>query len=228
MRRVVGSWLAVAGAEVGVFLAGPPRLQDDVHVDTALAGLWLAVVVLGAYLCAVVGIGLLARLCRATTLVRLADAACPRSVRAWLDRSMSVLAGGALSMAVAVGPPITLRGLRPPAAVAAPTTTTVLAAPVAAPIVDVPAVGHDPPPPPPPGPTPPAHPTWEVRRGDHFWSIAQRVLADAWHRPVTDHEVVPYWRVLVDENRARLADPANPDLLFAGQALVVPPPPAPG
>lgn len=70
--------------------------------------------------------------------------------------------------------------------------------------------------------------TWQVQRGDHFWSIAQRVLAEAWRRPVAAHEVAPYWRTLVADNRSRLADPANPDLLFAGQVLTVPtvsPPP---
>lgn len=68
----------------------------------------------------------------------------------------------------------------------------------------------------------PAGRTWQVQRGDHFWSIAQRVLAEARSRPVAAHEVAPYWRALVADNRSRLADPDNPDLLFAGQVLTVP------
>jgi nucleoid-associated protein YgaU len=68
--------------------------------------------------------------------------------------------------------------------------------------------------------------SWSVRPGDHFWAIAEQVLADAWGRPPTDAEVGRYWRTLVETNRSRLPDPANPDLLFPGQSLTVPPPPA--
>ena len=70
--------------------------------------------------------------------------------------------------------------------------------------------------------------TWTVAPGDHLWSIASRVLSDAWGRPPSDVEVVPFWEQVVELNRDRLADPANPDLIFPGQSLVVPaPPPAP-
>ncbi len=64
-----------------------------------------------------------------------------------------------------------------------------------------------------------------MRPGDHFWTVAERVLADAWGRQPTDIELLPYWRAVVETNRSRLADPANPDLLFPGQTLTVPPPP---
>lgn len=68
---------------------------------------------------------------------------------------------------------------------------------------------------------------WTVRPGDHLWAVAEQVLAEAWARPPSDAEVDGYWRALVDANRPRLRDPANPDLVFPGQLLVVPPPPAP-
>ncbi|HEX2038150.1 MAG TPA: hypothetical protein VHF47_00295 [Acidimicrobiales bacterium] len=106
-----------------------------------------------------------------------------------------------------------------------PTTTTSAAGA----IVTSPAHGPSPglraePDGPPPAP-PPGGDTWTVERGDHFWSIAERVLTDAWQRPPTDAETDPYWRVLVEANRDRLADRDNPDLLFAGQVLAVPAPP---
>jgi len=68
---------------------------------------------------------------------------------------------------------------------------------------------------------------WTVRPGDHLWGVAERSLAGAWGRPPTDAEVDPYWSALVDANRPGLRDPANPDLVFPGQVLVVPPPPPP-
>ncbi|HVF73944.1 MAG TPA: hypothetical protein VM938_02750 [Acidimicrobiales bacterium] len=72
----------------------------------------------------------------------------------------------------------------------------------------------------------PAEETWTVRRGDSFWVIAEQRLADTWGRAPSAREIDPYWRALVEANRFRLADPGNPDLLFAGQVLAVPPPPA--
>jgi hypothetical protein len=64
-----------------------------------------------------------------------------------------------------------------------------------------------------------------VEFGDSFWSIAEETLADAspGRRP-DEAAVTRYWQLLVSANRDRLADPANPDLLLPGQALLVPPP----
>ena len=70
--------------------------------------------------------------------------------------------------------------------------------------------------------------TWLVQPGDHLWSIAERTLAGAWARSVSDAEVAPYWRDLIELNRARLADPSNPDLIFPGQTFVLPTPPPSG
>jgi len=62
--------------------------------------------------------------------------------------------------------------------------------------------------------------------GECFWSIAEDVLAAAWGRAPSDAEIVPYWRVLIEANRATLADTANEDLIFPGQVFTVPPPPS--
>jgi hypothetical protein len=67
--------------------------------------------------------------------------------------------------------------------------------------------------------------TWTVRPGDHFWRIAEEVLTAAWHRAPTDAEITPYWWSLVEHNRAGLANPHNPDLLFPGQEIGILPPP---
>lgn len=91
----------------------------------------------------------------------------------------------------------------------------------------LPPVATDPAPEPAPGGAPaPAGRAWTVEPGDHFWAVAERVLAEAWGRAPTDDEVDPYWRALVEANAAVLRDPGNPDLLFQGQVIAVPVPPA--
>lgn len=62
-----------------------------------------------------------------------------------------------------------------------------------------------------------------MRPGDHFWRIAEEVLAAHLQRTPADGDTDPYWRRLVAANRDRLVDAANPDLLFPGQVLLVPP-----
>lgn len=66
--------------------------------------------------------------------------------------------------------------------------------------------------------------TWVIRPGDNLWSMAELSLARAWHRAPTDSEVDRYWLRLIQANRSRLADPLNPDLIFAGQVFDLPPP----
>ena len=73
----------------------------------------------------------------------------------------------------------------------------------------------------------PAPSTWTVAPGESLWSIAEELLADAWQRPPSDAETDPFWRALVERNRDRLVDPADPDLIHPGQVFEVPPlPPA--
>ena len=67
---------------------------------------------------------------------------------------------------------------------------------------------------------------WEVATGDHFWGIAADVLHDAWGRAATEAEVARYWQMVIDHNRAELADPDNPDLIYPGQRFSLPTPPA--
>ena len=87
---------------------------------------------------------------------------------------------------------------------------------------DVPAPDHSPPPPAPPpapAPAPAGGVTWVVEPGDSLWSIAADAVGGGDERAVGR-----YWRRLIDVNRPRLVDPANPDLLVPGQELEVPPP----
>lgn len=69
--------------------------------------------------------------------------------------------------------------------------------------------------------------TWTVAPGESLWSIAEELLTEAWRRPPSDAEIDPFWRALVEGNRARLVDPADPDLIHPGQVFEVPPLPPP-
>lgn len=73
----------------------------------------------------------------------------------------------------------------------------------------------------------PAPTTWTVAPGESLWSIAEELLGEVWQRPPSEAEIDPVWRQLVERNRARLVDPADPDLIHAGQVLDVPPLPSP-
>ena len=88
--------------------------------------------------------------------------------------------------------------------------------------------------PPAPAPTPAAPDrepgaggtTWTIRRGEHLWLVADQVLTAAHGRSATTPQVAAYHRELIERNRSRLTDPTNPDLVFAGQVLSLPPIPA--
>lgn len=60
-----------------------------------------------------------------------------------------------------------------------------------------------------------------VRAGESFWSIAEdEVLTTV--DEATDADIADYWCRLIERNRARLPDPANPDLLWVGAILSLP------
>ncbi|HUP87200.1 MAG TPA: hypothetical protein VM143_16215 [Acidimicrobiales bacterium] len=65
--------------------------------------------------------------------------------------------------------------------------------------------------------------TWTIQPGDHLWRVAERTLEAAWRRPPTDGEVDPYWRRLIEHNRRRLRHRDDPDLVFPGDVIELPP-----
>ncbi len=124
-------------------------------------------------------------------------------------------------------PPTTAATANPPTTSAptttpttsAPTTTPTTSAPTAAPTVDDPSGGPATP------PTTPAAPVTTVHRvadGEHFWSIASDQVRTRLGRAPEDGEVVRYWLALIETNRDRLADPADPDLIHPGLELLLP------
>lgn len=78
-----------------------------------------------------------------------------------------------------------------------------------------------------PDPVPaPSPSTTTVAPGDSFWSIAEAALHGAAQgrgaAPSTS-EIARYWLRVIDANRAILVDPSNPDLIFEGQVVMLPP-----
>jgi hypothetical protein len=63
----------------------------------------------------------------------------------------------------------------------------------------------------------------EVESGDHLWGLAVSRIADVLGRIPLEHEVAPYWREIVDENRTRIRS-GNPDVIFPGEVIVLPDP----
>ena len=129
----------------------------------------------------------------------------PVTASARVGTTVSTPAGSPVTAPPAADEPttLTMRGLQPADAATPPGVPAPAGAPAE----------------PPPSERPPA---WTVQPGDCFWSIAEKVLLGRTGRAPAPAEIVPYWRRLIETNRAALADPANPDLVFPGQTFTLP------
>jgi nucleoid-associated protein YgaU/DNA-binding SARP family transcriptional activator len=65
--------------------------------------------------------------------------------------------------------------------------------------------------------------TVTVEPGDNLWTISEDRLEADLGRDPSDLEVGPYWREVIDANQDRYVQPGNPNLIFPGQVLVLPP-----
>jgi len=61
-----------------------------------------------------------------------------------------------------------------------------------------------------------------VRAGDNLWAMAERHLEAATNRAAEGTDVRGHWATVVDMNRDRLADPANPSRIYSGQRIRMP------
>jgi hypothetical protein len=235
--QLVGWMVALAVVVLGMLalggtpaLAGPPLTHPEdlaswltarPPVESAFAVLRLVVLVLAAYLLAVTVLGVALRLVRAGRLVRAVDLVTLPAVRK--------VVGSAFGVGL-MGAPLAVVGPTAPAGVAQVQLVVGAAAP-SQPGADLPPGSPEASPPTmrrldePPSPAATATDV-VVGAGDHLWSVADRALTGAWGRAASDAELAPYWEQVVAVNRERLADPGNPDLLFPGQVVSVPTPPA--
>lgn len=65
--------------------------------------------------------------------------------------------------------------------------------------------------------------THVVEPHENLWSIATSHLTESLGRRPTSSEVTAYWRQVIDANYEVLPDPANPDLIYRGIELQMPP-----
>jgi nucleoid-associated protein YgaU len=206
---LVAAVLALARADEPALTPPPPSpggwaawASGRTPVEAAAAVLRIGALAAAGYLLALTVLGLVAVLLRRRRAAELAARLSPAVVRWFL--------GAWLAGSLAAGPAAAAGSSPPPTMVLLP---------------------HDEPPPAPapaPAPSPPPVPavaTITLAPGDHLWSVAARTLAMAWGRVPAELEVAPYWRLLVELNRARLPNPADPDLVFPGDVLQLPPVP---
>lgn len=232
------AWIAALAMGIAAFhaLGGhmmpAPPWQPDAFLgwlgatDPLLATmslLRLLVLALSWYLVGVTAVGAVARLAGAVRLVRLADALTVPALRRLLQSALGV--GLATAMVAAATParaqPLPLQLLEGVAAEPADTADAGASGPFPVPATNVPApvvadATFD-------GAAPPSTGQHTVVAGESFWRIAAEKVTQASGRPAGDAEVAVYWRRLIEQNRSRLADPGNPDLLFPGQRLDLPP-----
>jgi hypothetical protein len=178
------------------------------------------------WLAATTGLYVTARLARIPCLVRALEWTTPRAVRRLIDHALalSVIASLAGSTAAFAGgappapvPVVTVVGREPGVLLSAGTSPGTQPVPSPEPLPMPPFVASR------PGPTSAAPDRHTVRWGDNLWTIAAGHLADT---GVTrsNGQIAPYWRELVQENRASLRS-GNPDLIFPGETVALPPAP---
>ena len=62
-----------------------------------------------------------------------------------------------------------------------------------------------------------------MKAGESFWTIAASVVQSRSGHAPTNAEIAPFWQALIDANQAQLPHPGNPNLLYVGITLVIPP-----
>lgn len=216
------------GGLAGPVLAEPSTWGDwaarRTPPEAAMAVLRLVAIGLAWYLLAATTLGVAARVLGGARTVELADLVAVPLVRRVVQTGIGVGLAGSVLAAAGAGTAVE-PGLPTAADVAlaagAPTDASPAGAPVAGrlPVVERagPAAAPAPAPVPVAASAPPS--TYVIERGDHLWSVADRLLTDALGRRPVEREVIGYWKALIEANRQVLPDP---DLVHAGLVIELP------
>jgi hypothetical protein len=62
-----------------------------------------------------------------------------------------------------------------------------------------------------------------VQAGGSFWTVAKDHLTTTLGRAPTNAEITRYWSSLMKANLDKLPQPGNPNLLYVGTTLTLPP-----
>lgn len=233
-------WVALPPAAVALLLwmgriegmavdwSDPLAWLRSVPVEDAFtAGLRAAALAVAVWLSVVHLLYLAAYLLRLRRLLDLTRLLMLPGMRRVADRVVS----GVLVVTTVAGPAAAAEEVDPsyvpvPAGWEEPVATTAPTVSITSPRLEAP-----PPAPPPaqvdprPSPAPPSGRLGAVQvvvqPGDNMWRLAQRRLAEA-GQPTDDRRVGPYWVRVVEANRHRIRS-GNPDLIFPGEVLVLPP-----
>jgi hypothetical protein len=226
---------AIASAGLWV-LGGPPQnpLRMTSAVDPVAGAAELIRIAASASALYLLCIGLLAMWARAVgsiRLARLSRAAAPN----WLRKAAVGLTGAGVLAAVAPIPVVRSGPDRdnssPVAEVLAPagskitSSTAPLSSTTATSTTALAETTRSPLAPDPPTASEPASTVRHivVEHGDHLWGMAAAEMQRVRGQRPSESDVADYWRAVVETNRSRLVDPDNPDLIFRGQVIELPP-----
>jgi hypothetical protein len=208
---------AIWFAGLGLALAALVGLAQNTTVDStnpegiAIAVLWLLSIALLGYLIVISTLALLARVLRSATVFRASVAITPAS---WTSLNRWI-AGPVIAATLAI-----------PTAASASAGPDQTEVPVLRHIIDEPQTSTTTTAPQPqtqtPTPTTSAAADWTIEAGENLWTIAEAHLSNELSRSPTEAELTKYWRALVNVNADILANPSNPDLVYAGQVLELP------
>jgi nucleoid-associated protein YgaU len=206
---------AVPAHDVGRWLTHAPT-EDLVAVAARLVGLTLAYWLLTATV-----LSLARRVVPAWRRLRVLDVVTPAALRHALDRALVIGLGASLAATGLRPATAGARESRSPVTVSITPTSPARAAgadepvprtPIAEPRADSPAPVNE----------PAGEHVVVVRAGDNLWVLAQRALEHG-----TDDaqpgEIAPYWKRVIAANAATLRS-HDPDLIFPGERVVLPPP----
>jgi len=201
-------------------------------LDLAVVGCWWTAAMLAAWLTVTIVTCTASRVVPGLRALRALDACTAPLVRLAVDRACAwSLRAGALGVVAAAAVPAAAHArtsppTRPPVVSITPDGDVVVSPSPSPsqPMTTAPA----PRPPAPRAPTPapraphPVPASHRVVAGDNLWRIAGAYISFVHGAAARDADIAPYWRRVVDANRATLRS-RDPNLIFPGEVVELPP-----
>ena len=210
----------LAGLTVGTLVLARPPLHGAVWsrgADLALVVAWVVALAAAGWLFATTAACTLALGCSRPRVAHRLSCALPFGVRRLVELAIASSFVVIPALPAHAAPPAPPFGVVDQPVVRAPAS-----APESTGVPAEPAVRATPAPPPAPAPAPRRV---VVRAGDNLWGIARASLERSGRAQPTDTDIARYWHTVVTANRSTLRS-GNPALIFPGEIVTLPPPPA--